>query len=347
MHPARSPQSVPRASTRPAADVTPADGDGLTHRMVVNILETFFKRPLVMLAPLLFMLALGGFTAMSADKEYKSTGVLNVTSDDLLGDLTGTQTQFTIETAATLTSRAIGEQLQTDLFINRVIERAGLTTAVETGQRTRDQIRSSISTSTRGDNLVAVSATTSSPAEAQALAEATLAEFRDFVVDNDVGSAQFNSQLLEQALEEAKQEAADAAADLNDYLARHPSGDEDDRPAAEVSEIERLENARSRADDVVADTQTQLDQAQREAQNARLLVEQQLRTLDAPEVPTSPEAGLKQLVLTIGVFFVLGAILSGALIILAAGFDRSIRTPHDIEANFGLDVLAVVPARKR
>jgi capsular polysaccharide biosynthesis protein len=300
-----------------------------------------------MLAPLLLMLALGGFTAMSADKEYKSTGVLNVTSDDLLGDLTGTQTQFTIETAATLTSRAIGEQLQTDIFIDRVIERAGLTTAVETGQRTRDQIRSSISTSTRGDNLVAVSATTSSPVEAQALAEATLAEFRDFVVENDVGSAQFSSQLLEQALEEAEEEATAATAELKEYLDTHPSGDEDDRPADQVTEIDRLKGAQARADDMVAETQTQLDVAQREAQNARLLVEQQLRTLDAPEVPTSPEAGLKNLVLTVGVFFVLGSILSGALIILAAAFDRSIRTPHDVEAHFGLDVLAVVPAKKR
>jgi capsular polysaccharide biosynthesis protein len=300
-----------------------------------------------MLAPLVFMLALGAFTAVGADKQYRSTGVLNATPGDLLTDLTDTQTSFAFETASEITSRSIAEQLNTDRFIDRVIENAGLTSAVESGLRTREQIRASISASTRGDNLVAVSAVTASPEESRALAWGTLEAFREYVAENDVGDALFRASTLEESLAKAELEAQQATQLLNDYLAENPAGDEDNRPINQELALQRLRDAQERADQLVADTQAQLDQANDAAAQARRVVDRQLRTLDEPQVPVAPEAGLKKVVLTVAVFAVLGSILSATLIILAAVFDRSIRTPHDIEVNFGLDVLAVVPARKR
>lgn len=347
MYPAtKPPQPVARATSRSAAEPAPEER-GLTQRMVVNLLETFFKRPLVMLAPLLFMLALGVFTAMGADKEYRSTGVLNATPGNLLTDLTGTQTSFAFETPSTITSRSIGEQLNTDRFIDRVIERAGLTSAVESGLRTRDQIRASISTSTRGDNLVAVAAVSPTPQEAQALAQGTLEAFREYVAENDVGDALFRAETLRESLRVAEEQADEATNLLLEYLRGHPSGDEENRPVNETSEITRLTAAQTRADELVTETQQQLDDAIADAEQAQRVVDRQLRTLDEPQVPLYAEAGLKKLVLTVAVFVVLGAILTATLTVLAAIFDRSIRTPHDIEVNFGLDVLAVVPARKR
>jgi capsular polysaccharide biosynthesis protein len=317
MYPAaKPPQPVARATTRSAAEPAPEER-GLTQRMVVNLLETFFKRPLIMLAPLLFT------------------------------DLTGTQTAFAFETPSTITSRSIAEQINTDRFINRVIEKAGLTSAVEAGLRTRDQIRASISTSTRGDNLVAVSAVSASPQESQALATAALDAFREYVAENDVGDATFRAETLQQSLDDAKEQARQASQDLEDYIAIHPAGEEENRPINERIEVDRLTAAQARADELVTETQQQLDDALAEAQQAQRVVDRQLRTLDEPELPLAAEAGLKNMVLTVGVFVVLGSILSATLIVLAAIFDRSIRTPHDIEVNFGLDVLAVVPARKR
>lgn len=347
MYPAtKPPQPVARATTRSAAELAPEER-GLTQRMIVNLLETFFKRPLVMLAPLLFMLAFGVFTAMGADEEYRSTGVLNATPGNLLTDLTGTQTSFAFETPSTITSRSIGEQLNTDRFIDLVVERAGLTSAVESGVRTRDQIRASISTSTRGDNLVAVAAVSPTPEEAQALAQGTLVAFREYVAENDVGDALFRASTLDASLVDAGRQAADAATKLEEYLASHPAGEEDERPINEELELDRLRAAQERADELVATTQAQLDQANADADQAQRVVDRQLRTLDEPQVPSAAEAGLKKLVLTVAVFGVLGAILTATLTVLAAIFDRSIRTPHDLEVNFGLEVLAVVPARKR
>ena len=141
---------------------------------------------------------------------------------------------------------------------------------------------------------------------------------------------------------------AEAATDaLDEYLVAHPAGEEENRPINETAEIDRLRAAQARADELVTETQLQLDDALAAAQQAQRVVDRQLRTLDEPALPLAPEAGLKNLVLTVAVFVVLGSILSATLIVLAAIFDRSIRTPHDIEVNFGLDVLAVVPARKR
>lgn len=347
MHPARSPQQLPRATTRAQFEPVAEEGGGLTQRMVVNVLETFFKRPLVMLAPLLLMLAIGILAASSSEKAYRSTGVLNSTSSDLLADLTDTQTAFTFDTPATITSRSIGEQLQTNSFIDTVIERAGLTGAIETGTRTREQIRSSISTTTRGDNLVAVSATTSTPEESQALAVAALESFREYVIQNDVGDALFKAEKFEDDLVLAREEAETATTELNEYLLGHPAGNEEDRPIAEQIELDSLRAERDRATEAVAAIEAELRQARQEAELARGIVERQLRVLDQPGLPTVAEAGLQSMVLTVGLFVVLGALLTATLVILAAAFDRSVRTPRDIETHFGLDVLAVVPAKQR
>src|SRR6266508_5836313 len=116
----RSPQAVGSLVTRNAVEPVPDEG-GLTQRMVLNILEAFFQRPVVLLIPLFLMLAVGIFAASNSDKEYRSTGVLNSTSGDLLADLTDTQTAFTFETPAAITSRSLSALIQTDRFISDVI----------------------------------------------------------------------------------------------------------------------------------------------------------------------------------------------------------------------------------
>jgi capsular polysaccharide biosynthesis protein len=77
------------------------------------------------------------------------------------------------------------------------------------------------------------------------------------------------------------------------------------------------------------------------------VVTRQLRTIDEPPMPTFPTAGLRKAAMTIGMFGVLGAMLSLGTVVLAATLDRTIRIPNDVSAKFGVEVLAVVPSARR
>jgi capsular polysaccharide biosynthesis protein len=58
-------------------------------------------------------------------------------------------------------------------------------------------------------------------------------------------------------------------------------------------------------------------------------------------------SGLRAMVMTVGVYAVLGLLLSIGSVVAAAALDRTIRTPDDVAAKLGLDVIAVVPSARR
>src|SRR5262245_62818278 len=127
--PRRGPRALVETSGQPS---------GLTQRMLLHLLETFFRHPIIHLLPLVIFLALGCFTAFSAQKTYRSVGILNATSGTLLSELTGNSPTFGFDSTATVTSRNILQLMSTDAFLTDVIERAGMTGAVEDGTVSRD-----------------------------------------------------------------------------------------------------------------------------------------------------------------------------------------------------------------
>ena len=62
--------------------------------MLLRILETFFRHPVIHTLPLVMLLVFGVFSAASTGKTYRSVGVLNATSGTLLSELTGNQSAF-------------------------------------------------------------------------------------------------------------------------------------------------------------------------------------------------------------------------------------------------------------
>lgn len=315
--------------------------------MVLHVLETFFRHPVVHLLPLVLLLVFGLISALDTTKTYRSMGILNAMSGTLLSELTGDTSGFGYESSANVTSRNINQLLGTRAFLDDVVANAGLTGAVESGLLTSDEIRGSITSWAQGDNLIAVAATTPRPEHSQALAAATMDTFVEHVVGTDIADALLKVDIYEGLRDDALAGYNTAFADLTSYLETHPAGDEDDRPVGQRLDIAKLEDAVNRADDEYNAAVANVDEATVAAGVARTVVERQLRVIDEPEVPVSPLAGLRKMAFTVGVFGVLGALLSLGIVVIAAMLDRTIRTPGDISSRFGVEVLAVVPSARR
>lgn len=323
---------------------------GITHRIVLNMLEAFFRRPFLHLVPLLVLLALGAVVAAQTPKEYRSVGVLNVTSGQLLTDLTDVPggPSFGFETPAVVTARTFNNLVQTRTFLSTIIDTAGLRSAVQQGLLTGDEIKSSISVTGHPDNLIEVAVTSPRPEQSQRIAAAALATFQEFVVSTDIGDFTLRLSVAQTQLVTAQARYDEARQLYRDYLEAHPGPLTDiERPPEEVDEIGRLEDAVARASAAVQEAETTVANEQVGVNAARDAVLRQLRVIDSPELPETPQPRVQKAVLTVVLFAFLGAIISIGAVLVSALLDRTVRTPDDIAAKFGLDVLAVVPSARR
>lgn len=343
-------QAVPLGRT--PAEVTPArineHPQGLTRRVATGLLETFFRRPVVYLLPLLLLLAFGVYTAMNAEDEYQSVGVLHASSGSLLSELTGDTPSFGYERPSTVTARTINDMMGTTAFLNDVVAGADLAPAIEAGMLTEDDIRQAVTARPHGDNLVAVVAVTTDPNRSQVLADATLGAFVRYVVTNDILDATVRIDTYETLRDQDLAAYEAARAELDQYLTDHPwSGDPNLRPIDQQLQIGLLQESVSRADEIYRASDDAVDSAQIAADVAETVVERQLRIVDEPEVAGTPLAGMRAAAMTVGMFFILGLVLSAALVVLATVMDRTMRTPGDVEAKFGVDAIAVLPTARR
>lgn len=346
---ARAPQQRTELRAAGPAPVTePAKTRGVTSRAILNVLEAFFRRPLLHLLPLIVLAALGAYLGLTIQNQYQSVGVLNATSGDLLSDLTTAGTRsFGYETPAVVTSRTINDLLSTERFLDDVIDNAQIRGSVESGAISRGGLRGAVGAHARGDNLVILTATTPSRELSPALAQAVSDSFIDYVVTNDLGDQQIRVDTYAGQLEEYTSRLTEATDAYEAYMRDHPIADEDDRPFVEQLEIERLQADLQRATDSFLEAQANLDEANLSANVARTVVARQLSVVDVPSDPVAPLPHKREAAKTFLMFAMLGAVLSVGFVVARALLDRSLRTPDDVETRFGMDVLAVVPKSSR
>ena len=178
------------------------------------------------------------------------------------------------------------------------------------------------------------------------MATAALDAFLEYVVSNDIADATVRIETYEQIRDDYRTQLDAVINELNQYVADHPAGNEENRPVNEQLEIDRLQDRVTRASDQYQSAEQNVNDARLSSDLARTVVERQLRVIDEPVLPMSPVGGLRASVMTIGIFFVVGTILSAAFLVVRALLDRSIQSPDDVESRFGVEVLAVVPATR-
>src|SRR5687768_4554554 len=81
------PSGQPRKRARVNADTT-SEPEGLTRRVVLNILEAFFRRPWLHILPIILLVALGAATAFSKTEEFRAVGTITAEDSTVIGDIT-------------------------------------------------------------------------------------------------------------------------------------------------------------------------------------------------------------------------------------------------------------------
>jgi hypothetical protein len=335
-----------RPVLRRNADTSSAP-DGITRRVVLNVLEAFFRRPWLHLLPLILLSALGVASAMNQDREFRSVATLSATDQSLLSQVTATNnTPFTRETPA---ERAAG---QIQLFLN--MERFQRSVAATAGEAIGGpddpklgEIRDAISTAVVGDGLVQVSATTRDTDLSRRLADATVTTYIDYVAKTSVKVGTDTKQATAKLVSDAEAERKKADDAVTDYLTLHPNAAGTNAPPLLAHELHTREVEYDRANDRYSDARTAQAHATAEAATASDVVRQQLALVISAVAPPSPESGTRGAILTVVVFVVLGILLSLASAVVSATLDHTIRVPEDVKARYGLDVLAVVPDAQR
>lgn len=316
---------------------------------MLNVLEAFFRRPILHLIPLGLMLALGAASVLNAEKSYISEGALSVTNTSLLADLTNSQQNagLNFESPATVTARQINELLGTRDFLDGVIADAGLESMVSAGSLSRDEVRAWTGASADGDSIVRIRATTGNPELSYRLADSTINSYRTWVIDADVAQSTSTETSIESRVAE-KQAAADAADNaVREKILEQPDVDIEERSLVDQQEFAILQDNATRAREQLVAAQDALDAAKLTTDQAAAVVEQRIRLLDAPEEPTFAAGGIKKAALSLIIFGVLGCVLSLISVVVSATLDRTIRVPNDVTSKFGVDVLAVVPETSR
>jgi uncharacterized protein involved in exopolysaccharide biosynthesis len=337
--------------TRLNAD-TSAEPEGLTRRVVLNVLEAFFRRPWLHLLPLILMLILGGVSAFGKDSVYRSTGTITASpaASNLVSSLAqGNSQGFGFESQATVVARNINEQLRTTQFLDTIASKIQADPS-NTAERAllRTVIAKDVTAVADGDSLVRVAATTGRPDLSLRLAQETINAYRAAVVDSQVEGSEQDVAFFKKQQDTAKSALDTANKDLLDFVSTNGITDATKVDLATQLALKQKQDEVGRLQTAYDAAVQQLNDANVKVNAARTAVDQQLRVTDPAEAPFAPEPKLKKAVLTVIIFGVLGLLLSLASVIISATLDRTIRVPGDITAKFDLDVLAVVPdARAR
>ena len=281
-------RALPRGRARVNAD-TSSEPEGLTRRVMLNILEAFFRRPWLHLLPLILMLILGAVTAFSTGKEFRSVGTISAASSTVIEEVTQQNQGPTFETPATITARNINEQLRTANFLNLVAEKAELQSADATIPIVLQTIAESVSAAADGDSLVRVTATNADPELAFRLASATLQAYQETVLNNRLSQSESSVTFLQTQADAAKVELDEAEAALDDYLTANPVQSADDRSPQQQVEVDRLQAEVERSDGRYSAMRDRVDAAEEQRAQAAVEIEQRYQVLDPPEVPLAAE----------------------------------------------------------
>ncbi len=316
----------------------------MSRSLMVRLLESFFRRWYLYLVPVLLLGILGFLSVSGTKSKFESSGTFNVENTTILlhPERNGVEPTFG-ETPADTTSKRISATLGTDQFIKDVATRAGLDQALASGKITANWIRSSLSASANGSNLVKVAAVNEDPQIAQRLAQSTIDAYVQTVIDAASSQSTAAVSFFDDLIATYQGNVDQATKALNDYVASHPTPALGARPEDEQAELSRLNAALTQA-------QTALSSAEGKRQDAELSIEQtkadmgqQMRLIDAPALPLGPQAKLKTMIMSFATFLILGFILTIGALVVATVLNHTILSAADVKERLGVRLLAVVP----
>ena len=317
----------------------------MSRPLVLRLLETFFRRWVLYLVPMVVFLGLGFMSVTSTKDTYVSTAVVYVDDQSLLATITGVggPSGGGFQTPAQVVSEQMNSAFQTEGLVRSVAEEAGVTAALEDGTMTIGDLRGALSFAPSGSNLVHVGASSPNPEESSGLATAAVASFIDFVVEANLSESAAAEEFLVELVQRYQAEEAAATTGLNTYLQSHPDAPGRARPTVEQAAIDSLRSAIATANGRYTDALDKLENARLATAQTRGDVAQRLQVVDEAQTPSAPQGSMRAKVLTMAMFGLLGFLLCAAAVLAGTLLDRSIRTATDVAERLHVVALASLP----
>lgn len=328
-------------------DVVDSRSEG-TSDFTERVVEAFFRRWYLYLLPIVVFGVLGVYSAGQIEAEYVSYGRLNATANPFVDqpDIRGTEVGA-FETPAAATARLINEQLQTDSFVDSLVERANLTELMVPLGLERDDIRASVGASPAGQNNLTVRASWADPETALLLVDGVIDGYREYLAALAVADSDEAIDFWTMQKEEKTADVAAAEDALDAYLASLPElfpGVE--RPTEQTLQIQRLITAIDRAVEDEREAQNEIDQAVLVRRQAMSTSDRELLVVDEPDAATAPTGIRRDQLTLVVVFTALGAVLSGAALVIGTSIDKAVRTTAQLRRASMIQTTVEIPRIK-
>ncbi|MBK8988845.1 MAG: lipopolysaccharide biosynthesis protein [Chloroflexi bacterium] len=318
--------------------------------VLYRLFESYFRHRWLYLLPIVMMTGLSVYYVFyRVEPKYISQGVLYVQGESLLASLTAVSSSSTNwwMTPSQAVSRQVTDLMQTNAFVRAVIAQTKLESEMNQGDDVVNEIlgqtRSNVWVSTIGDNQISINAADEDPELAYQLVNATLESYLQWQINARRAESESAQGFFSELITTYEEELSAARLNMEEFLRNNPAPIRGERPGGEQLEIERLQ---ATIDLAAARYASALDKEE----NSRLAmaqIESDMRqtyfVIDAPRLPTDPETSLRETIMNMAIFVVVGFLLSGGAIVGSAILDRSFRLPVDVQSRLDLPVLAEVP----
>lgn len=316
--------------------------------VLLRLLESYFRRPLLNLVPLVVALVVGGIFVAVSKPKYVANGSLFVEKESLLASLTSSQSAGSAWISpAQATTNELTELLATNAFVRSAIQKTDLEAEMSGGPQAIEEafstFRKAIDIQVRGEKLVAISAASTNPNLAQQYVLATMDAYVLWKINSDYQESVVAQSFFEQQIEPYGKELEKARQQLVNYLNAHRVPVIGDRPPDETIMIDQLQAAVTRAEERYTTAKNNEESARLALAKSESVTRQTYLVIDQPEIPRMPEVSTKGMVVDVLIFVAVGLVLSVLIISGGALLDHSLRFPIDVRHTLSLPVLAMVP----
>lgn len=317
--------------------------------IILRSLESYFRRPLLSLLPLVILTIAGGFYIYNKEPEYISGGQISIQGASISDELINIGVDNSIwTTPAETTVSQFTELIASETFMRAII--AGTKLEAELADPALDRneffgiLRENVWAIEIGDNTIGAVAVSDDAATAQQLANNLITAFLNWNTGKDVRDSGSSVQFFTESFEKEQAIYDAAQASLQQYVIANPEPVRGELTGAQKLEIARLTQLANDAAARTTDQRAALDTAKLTFEKAKTDTADKYLVIDHPRKPDEDQTTKKGQAITLLLFMIIGVIMGMVGVFGGAFLDRTFRYPIDIRESLELPVLGVVPS---
>jgi capsular polysaccharide biosynthesis protein len=316
--------------------------------VLLRLLESYFRHRWLYVLPVVIAVVAGGVYVLSMPPEYSASGQIYVSQENLLANLTSTNSGGSWWTsAAQSTVSEIDELLGTQAFVRTVIQKTDLEPRMAQGpdsvNETISYVRDLLSTQAVGDKLVEIGATGDDPNIVYQVVISTMDAYVQWKINSGYQESIAARTFFDNLIAPYQSDVDKTRGDLVSFLTAHPDPVRGDRPPAEQMELDRLKQAVQSAEERLSTARDNEESARLSQVQSESVTKQTYMVIDQPQVPQVAAVSSKTILTNMAIFLVVGIFLMVVGVAGGALLDRSLRFPIDVRHGLSLPVLAMVP----